>query len=229
MMFNNIAVAQAALQEQFRTSLYHTAKYLCGYDLVNWRTHGAMIEALEAPTTRKLIVMPRGTFKTSIAVVAYPIWLMLRNPNIRIMLDSELWSLSSASLREIKSQLKSERFREVFPDWATSNENQDQIIINKRTRPKKEATITASGIGAGKTGQHYDVIIADDMSSPRNTNTPELAEKTITHYRYYTSILDPGGTLVVIGTRYSELDLIGWILKNEIEHERTLSSEAGTY
>jgi hypothetical protein len=212
--------AQQAIQLKYKSSLYLTAKYLCGYKLINERTHGDMIAALEdQETTRKLIVMPRGTFKTSIGLVAYPIWLMIRNPNIRIILDSELWTLSKNSLREIKSHLKGDAFKAAFPDWKMVLDNQDEMIISTRTVPKKEPTITASGIGAGKTGQHYDYALLDDLNSPRNSHKPELAEQVITHYKYYTSILDPGGTIVVSGTRYSEMDLIGWIMKNEMEQE----------
>lgn len=186
---------------------------------MNERTHGDCIRALEADSLRKLIVMPRGTFKTSLAVVAYAIWQVIRNPNIRILIDSELWTLSRNSLREIKEHIKSERFQLAFPGWKLSLDNQAEMIISSRTTPRKEPTITSSGIGAGKTGSHYDLIIADDLNSPMNSTKPELAEQVVNHYRYYISLLDPGGTIVVIGTRYSELDLIGFILKNEIGDE----------
>lgn len=212
----DVDVLQSALQDQYKKSLYRVAKYLCGYKDINEHTHGGVIRALEESTPRKLIVMPRGTFKTSLAVVAYPIWRMLNNPNIRILLDSELWTLSRNSMREIKSHIKSESFLQIFPDWKFVLDNTAELIINKRTIPKKEPTLACSGIGAGKTGQHFDLIIADDLNSPQNSLKPELAEQVINHYRYYTSILDPGGTIVVIGTRYSEHDLIGFILKNEI-------------
>jgi hypothetical protein len=32
-----------------------------------------------------------------------------------------------------------------------------------------------------------------------------------------TAILDPGGTILVIGTRYAANDCIGYILENEVE------------
>ncbi len=207
----------AAEQLIYKSSLAITARWLCGYRDINQNTHGECIRALESPSIRKLIVMPRGTFKTSLAVVAYPIWKIINNPNIRILIDSELWTLSKNSLREIKAHIKGELFQTVFPGWKLELDNQTEMIISARTVPKKEPTITSSGIGAGKTGSHFDLIVADDLNSPINSLKPELADQVIDHYRYYTSLLDPGGTLVVIGTRYSELDLIGHILKTEIE------------
>lgn len=213
----DLSVVQTALQLTYQQSLYRTARYLCGYSDINERTHGKMIQVLESESKRKLVTMPRGTFKTSLAVVAFIIQQVIRDPNIRILLDSELWTLSRNSLREIKAHLKGETFQCVFPNWRLVLENQDEITINQRTVIRKEPTVTASGIGAGKTGQHYDLIIADDLNSPQNSLKPELAEKVINHYRYYTSILEPGGTIVVIGTRYSEMDLIGHILRTEVE------------
>lgn len=210
-------ITRTALQLQFKSSLYLVAKYLCGYSLVNERTHGAMISALEAPTDRKLIVMPRGTFKTSIAVVAYTVYRLINDPNLRILIDSEIRELSVLSLREVKDHIKSDTFQAVFPGWGFKLDNEAKCILNTRTQPKKEPSIAASGIGAGKTGQHYDIIIADDLNSPLNSFKEETASQVINHYRYYTSILDPGGTIVVSGTRYSELDLIAHLIKTEID------------
>lgn len=209
-----------AIAAECRKSLFVTAKILCGMKEVNMRTHGDMIEALESPSIRKLIVMPRGTFKTSLGSVAYPIWLLINNPNLRIMLDSELYTNSKNRLREIKQHLKSDLFINCFGDWQTSVWNESEIVIKPRTKIVKEASIVCSGIGAGKTGEHYDYICADDLNSAKNSSTPEGCEKVYNHYRLYTSILDPGGTIVVIGTRYSSGDIIQMVIDNELTDEQ---------
>lgn len=209
-----------AAAQGFRSSLYATAKFLLHMNEVNPHTHKEMIHALEDNTPRKLLVMPRGTFKTSLGSVAYPIWLLINNPNIRIMLDSELYTNSKNRLREIKQHIQSELFVKCFGDWRTSVWNESEIVIKPRTRIVKEASLTCSGIGAGKTGEHYDVIIADDLNSAKNSSTSEGCEKVLTHYRLYTSILDPGGIIVVIGTRYSAGDVIQAIVDNELTDEQ---------
>jgi hypothetical protein len=95
------------LKDQFKSSLFLTAKYLCGFNEITLNTHGHMIQNLESDTKRKLIVMPRGTFKSSIGVVAYAIWLLIRNPNERIMIDSEKYANSKNFIRQIKLILES--------------------------------------------------------------------------------------------------------------------------
>lgn len=204
------------LRIKYRSSLYATAKVLLQFKDVNTETHGEIIEKLESSSQRKLICVPRGTLKSTIACVAYPIWRLNRDPNIRILIDSELYTNSSTFLREIKGHLSSSRVTSLFGGYRSRIWNESEVIIKQRTKILKEATITCSGIGATKVGQHYDVIIMDDMNSPNNTANPDQAQKVVTHYRMQTSILEPEGTLIVIGTRYSELDLIGHILSNEL-------------
>lgn len=212
--------AQALLRlesELHKESIMLTARHLLGYSDLTEYTHGQVIESLEAESKRKLIVMPRGTFKSSLCSVTYPIWLLLNNPNLRILLDGELYSNSKNFLREIKQHLLSPRLVELFGPFKNDTcWNEGEIIINQRTKNHKEASITASGLGAEKTGQHYDYVLVDDVNSPENSNTQEKRDRVINHYRYLTSILEPTGTMVIIGTRYHESDLIGWIIKNEL-------------
>lgn len=207
----------------YKDSLYHVAKYLCGYQDVTWKTHGEIIRSLMAPTDRKLICVPRGTFKSSLCNIAYPIWCLINDPNDRILIDSELYSNSTTFLREIKLHLQSEKFISLFGDWTGDLWREDEIWIKPRTSSKKEASITCSGIGAIKVGQHYSKIIGDDYNSNKNSLTPENRKKVIDHFKYNISILDPGGTYVLVGTRYSLDDIIGHVIRNELtEEERKL-------
>lgn len=190
-----------------------------GFDHMTKGTHGDMVRSLEDENNhKKLIVMPRGTFKSSVASVAYPIWRLINNPNLRILIDSEVYSNSKNFLREIRGHLDAnETLKELFGEFRTSNWNESEITIAQRTVIKKEASITCGGIGTIKVGQHYDLIIADDLNSQNNSETVEGRRKVIRHYQMYTGLLDPGGTVCVIGTRYATDDVIGHILSNEVK------------
>lgn len=206
-----------AIGLKYRQSLYLTCKDLLRYEEVTLYTHGSIIEALMAPTKRKLICVPRGCFKSSIGVVGYSIWLLLNSPNLRILIDSEKYENSKNFIREIKGKLEDPRTVSVFGEFKhPTNWSEGSITINQRTKVLKESSITASGIGANKTGQHYDVIIHDDMNSDKNSSTKEGRQKIIDHYKLNISILEPDGVMVVVGTRYSADDVIGHILDNEI-------------
>lgn len=218
-----------AIREQYRASLYKTSKGLLRYRDITKYTHAGTIQALESETKRKLIVLPRGTFKSSICDVAYPIWRLIKNPNERILIDSELFGNSKTFLREIRAHLEDPEITSIFGEFKTETDwTQSSITIAQRTKAYKESSITCGGVGTTKVGQHYSLIIGDDYNSPSNSDSPEGLEKVIRHYRYNQSILDPDGTMVIVGTRYASRDIEGFILEEELglkpEEQKT-----GTY
>lgn len=211
-----IEAYKLAYRSALKESLFQTCKLVCNYKDVTEHTHVPMIRALEAKSLRKLICVPRGTLKSSVGSVAFPIWLLMNNPDLRILIDSEVYGNSITYLREAKGILQSQEFIDVFGNWKSDIWNEGEILIKPRTRNLKEASITCGAIGTIKVGQHYDVIIGDDYSSPKNTASPEQRKKVIDHYQYNQSILEPGGIYALIGTRYHEEDIIGWVMKNEL-------------
>ena len=207
---------QNKCRELYKSDLFMLANLGLGYKDLTIQTHDPIAKLLTGPSKKKLIVVPRGCFKSTLASISYPIWLLINDFNHRILLDSQLYSNSSKFLREIKGHLMSKHMTDMFGEfYSDQNWNESEITIKQRTRVYKESSITCSGIGAQKTSQHYSVIVADDMNSPDNSMTPELREKVINHFRLYISLLEPGGTIVIIGTRYAQGDLIGHILDSE--------------
>ena len=183
---------------------------------INPRTHGGMIRNLQAPTKRKLIVMPRGSLKSSLGVTGYAIWRLINNPNERILIDSEVYENSKNFLREIKAYLLMPNMIELFGDFKGPLWGESELTVAQRTHPYKEASITAGGVDTVKVGQHYSCIVSYYLNSNNNSLTPEQREKVLRHYKLNDAILDPGGVYVIIGTRYAADDVIGNILKNEI-------------
>lgn len=206
-------------------SIYEESLYLfahaLGYTKIDKEIHGPVIQVLESKARRKLIVLPRGCFKSTLGSVIYPIWRHIKNPNRRIIIDSELLTNSAKFLREIEGHLLGSFMTSLWGPLRLRDKtwNSTEIITALRTdHSKKEASFTVSGVGSQRTGNHFDLAILDDVSTRGNTQTPEIREKVINHYRYYTSLLDPEDSeLVVIGTRYHSEDLIGWIIENELE------------
>ena len=98
------------LKDKYRSDLLSFSQMICGYSQVNWPTHGNIIELLENPHKRKLIVTPRGSFKSSLCVVSYALWLLINNPNLRILITSEVYTNSKNFIREIKG---------AYRDWET--------------------------------------------------------------------------------------------------------------
>ncbi len=208
------------LKAECLENFFFFAKDFLGYKDLEWGVHGQFVNVFESGAPRKLVVMPRGTFKSTLGSVAYPIWRLLRNPDLTILLDSELYSNSKNFIREIKGHLQSERMTRLFGNQVGDKWDEGEIILKTRKANIKEASITAGGLGTVKVGQHFGLIIADDMNSPANSETPEKCQKIIDHMRYSLNILNPGGEYLIIGTRYAERDLIGFCLKEILAEDQ---------
>lgn len=208
------------LRDSYKKSLFATAKYLLEMKDISKTSHDEMIKILESKEQRRIIVAPRGSLKSSIGVVAYSIWCLLRNPNERILIDSAVYTNSKNFIREIKAHLESDKLTRLFGQFRTdTNWTEGSITICQRTHPYKESSITAGGLGATKVSQHYSTIIMDDISADKNSATIELRKKVIDHYKMNVALLEPDGVLTVIGTRYAADDIFGHIFTNEIGME----------
>lgn len=206
-------VVREALREIGEKDLFFFTKHLLGYRDMLWRTHREPVLVLESDAVRKLVIMPRGTFKSTLVSVAYPLWCLARNPNRTILLDSEVFTNSKNFLREIRTHMSAnKRINCVWGPWTGPIDNEGEVTIGQRTANRKEASITVGGIETVKVGQHYDMIIGDDYNSPKNSDTPEKCRKVIDHVRYNLNILNPGGEYCFAMTRYAELDIAGWAL-----------------
>ena len=142
----------------------------------------------------------------------------MHDPNLRVLVSSETFGQSKTFLTAIKDHIeKNEVFRAIFGDQKGDDAvwRQEEITITKRTKVAREPSIGVSGVGQTRVGMHYDIIILDDIVSNNNINTPEQILKTINHYKLLLSILEPGGILIIIGTRYSFADLYGHLIDNE--------------
>lgn len=181
------------------------------------RPHRELVEFVENPEgkRKKLILMPRGSFKSSVVTVGRTIHKLIKNPNLRILIAGETQKNATKFVKEIKSQFESnEKLRALFGDFVSKDNTwrDNEFIISKRSIVKKESTIMAASLEKqSTTSQHYDMIVLDDPCSQNNVNTPEQIQKTIDYYRLLLSVLEPDGEIIIIGTRYSPLDLYGWV------------------
>lgn len=244
-------VLRAAWAYEDVTNLYHFSKYTLDLgrtfreagrvDKLNPKPHADLCDFItntgkyagRLKNNWKLILLPRGTLKTSVASVAYPLWCLLRSPNTRILLDSETYAKSVDTLRAIKGLITTnQRLRLAHGElnepisseaisFAKANRglpwNEDSIIIGSRTDfAQRSPSISVGGVDIVKVGMHYDIVIGDDYHSEKNITSREQIEKVIKHIQLMTSILDPGASFIIIGTRWDDKDAYGWIIE-EIE------------
>ena len=247
-MSNNSKLEMAAkklgiLKQRSFNDLYFFSKYVCGHSLLEEKPHREITDQLtkdpdiiewfgktreeraRGPLVKKLLMVPRGCFKSTIASVAFPLWAAWHNQDLRIMIDSESMGTSKKFLAEQQGIIELPLFKTIVsddkgdfvlqPDTDRAGGWTEKTIIWKnRTIPAKEASIFCAGADTATTGLHPDIIIMDDMVSERNVTTKEQIEKVKQHYKLAFSLLEPGGLLIIIGTRYHMNDLYNDVLQD---------------
>ncbi len=205
------------LQERCKTDLKFLVTKIMGMPRWNEGLHGDAVRVIEGPGDRKLLLLPRGHQKSTIFSVAWVIQQILKNPNVRIKIISATWPLAKDLLFEIKGVLQYSALPEIFGPFLKGNcrWTTDCIDVAQRTKWLKDPTISTGGIDTGKTGGHCDILIFDDLVVKENIQTPDAVRKVIDGYQACLPLLDPGGKLLLIGTRYVQSDLYGYIIENE--------------
>lgn len=237
-----------------KTDLYYLAKNILGYSKMEPHVHQELCdyttsvlpnppapsrdyEGFDPRKNLLLLLEPRGIFKTSVVTIAFTLQMFLNDGNARILLDSETFGKSKAFLREIQDHLmNNQKYREVFKAihgvYPYTKKSQmklwtdSQIILPCRNQPKKEPSISCAGIDVTQNGMHYDLIICDDLHSEKNVTNREQIQQVIDHYRLAFSLLDPGKPMIMIGTRWHELDLYQYIMDYEMEDFNVLVRSA---
>src|ERR1035437_1085291 len=237
-----------------RWDLYYLAKHILHYDLMEEEVHGDLCKYVESlyeahppewtpppettgmgvedqfreHNTNLLLLMPRGTFKSSVVTIGFALQAVLHDPNVRILIDSETFSKAKAFLTEIKGHLEgNEEYRAIFkavhgmyPNEGRKKEllwTDSQINLACRTKQKKEPTLSCAGIDVTKNGMHYDLIICDDLHSEKNVTNKDQIDQVVEHWKLSYSLLDPGKPMIIIGTRWDYNDLYQHILDTERE------------
>jgi hypothetical protein len=105
----------------------------------------------------------------------------------------------------------------------------EEIIVSKRTRKNlKEPTVRCASTEKVQVGPHYDLIIADDLVSKENVETPEQIQKVKDHFKLLFSLLEPEGELIVVGTRWHFEDLYSMIIEDYPDFsKRIINAENG--
>jgi predicted phage terminase large subunit-like protein len=168
----------------------------------------------------KMLQACRGSWKSSICCADYGTWRIAREffltgeSNLRILVASESLKLAERNLRWQKIIMEwRPRFIELFGDHRPK-EKGGYLWGNKgltsrfRIDPRLiENTITPFGLESASSGFHYDLIICDDLQAERTTTTKDQIEKCYDYYRLLHSILDPHGEMIILCTRWHELDV----------------------
>lgn len=237
-----IALGPAAQELEKRASLsdpFFLAKYICGRhwlkgeaagkrnlwgpwhaDLMQWLWN-LWITRYERPyKTFAVVCWPRRTMKSTVCTGPFPIEVLLHAPDTRILFDSQDETSSFGFLQPVKQVFEDKLFQEIHGDLrARGNWNQDSITI-KRDAILPQASIMLGSAESSPTGQHWELIIADDLQTEKNVKEPDQRKKIIDRVKMYDNLLDQSGMAVIIGTRWDSNDLMNFLEMSGAEDAR---------
>ena len=182
--------------------------------------HQFLIERLEAvergEIKRLMVFMPPGSAKSTFASILFPTWYLGRNPGHNVIGGSHTSDLAENFGRKTRNIVDSGAYRQIF-GWGLSPDSKSV----KRWEPECGGEYYASGVGGSVTGRRADLIIIDDPVKGReDADSLRIRDKT---WDWYTNDLrtrlKPGGSIIIIQTRWHEDDLSGRILPEGYEGE----------
>jgi hypothetical protein len=146
-----------------------------------------------------------------------------RDPrNLRIAIAGESQEVANKDLKDIKDRsVNSDLFRWLFPELVPEDTNKvkwsESEILLPRTLSFDESSISCMGVGAKRTGFHYDIIVYDDIIGLESSKSPAVMEEALNWMQFAPGLLnDPEtGEELIAGTRWKDgtADVYGWLMK----------------
>lgn len=217
---SQIAEVSESAAERGKRDLYFLAKCVLGrvYPDLTEKTHKPICDFfvqknpnkkffLQDLIKNRLLIDPRGHFKTSIDICDCIQW-MLCFPNVTILLASGAEELAKRMVGEMKEHfLSNGDFRSLYPDFVPPEGVSEfgtsgEFRLPNRTQIRREPTISISTIKSVKAGSHFDIRKGDDVVNEINSATKELNDDTARRWSHTKPLLNPGGYTDLIGTFY---------------------------
>lgn len=194
-----------------------------------WATPGEMAKALDRTTVqtpalqlidehlvkvaageceRLIISMPPQEGKSERASRRFPLWMLHRNPNLRIAIVSYGHDVARRWGRRIRDDLRAHP--ELGLQLAQSSQRQDEFELLGY-----DGGIVCVGVEGGLTSRPVDLLIIDDPYKDAKQADSKAWKATVEDFWREVALprLAPGAPVVIIQTRWREDDLAGWLAK----------------
>lgn len=204
----------------FQNNWHHEEWYLIlQNDLVQDKVSGELRPPKSKDETNNQIVIeaPRSHAKSTCFASNYPLWEIVRNRDVRVVIVSKTYSQAQAFLREITGHIeKNETFiarygnlKPQIPETWTDS----AIIVERPNYQLKDPTVSAVGAGGSILSKRADIIICDDLLNEENTRTADQREKMFEWFmNVLLPVLEPNGRIIVDGTIWHEEDLLEYLM-----------------
>jgi len=188
------------------------------------RHHALMAKKFEEIANGKLrrliINMPPRHTKSEFASYLLPAWYLGQFPNRKIIQCSNTAELAVGFGRKVRNLVDGETYAKIFPNVALRTDSK----AAGRWATNANGDYFAIGVGGTVTGKGADLLIIDDPHSEQEAalaaSDPSVYDKV---HEWFTSgprqRLQPGGSIVIVMTRWGKRDLTGRVLQSMVERD----------
>jgi predicted phage terminase large subunit-like protein len=166
-------------------------------------------KAIVAGKGRIIITLPPRHGKSELISNWLPTWFLYNWPDRKIILASYAMDFAASWGAKVKSNLTEN------PLIQTSLS--EDVQAKRRFKTLDGGQMISAGIGGPITGEGANLFIIDDPIKTWQDAMSDLIRER--HKDWYKSVartrLEPGGSIVVMHTRWHEDDLIGWLTSNK--------------
>lgn len=158
---------------------------------------------------RLMIFMPPGSAKSTYGSVVVPSYAMGKKPGYRVIAASYGDDLARKMGRRTRSVVRQRAFQSLFGTTLSK----DVSAANEWTL-ENGSEYMSGGILSGITGNRANLVVIDDpIKGRRDADSEAVRKSTLDAYEddLKTRLL-PGGSIILIQTRWNEGDLAGCIL-----------------
>ena len=189
---------------------------------ISGRHHTIMADAFErvakGEIKRLIINMPPRHTKSEFASYLLPAWFLGKFPHKKVIQTSHTAELAVGFGRKVRNLVDSDVYNSIFPSLSLQADSK----AAGRWNTSKGGDYFAIGVGGAVTGKGADLLIIDDPHSEQEAALAQINSEIYDKaYEWYTSgprqRLQPGGSIVVVMTRWSQKDLTGQVLKSSAQ------------
>ena len=182
------------------------------------KIYAEKLQAVADGKIKRLIInMPPRHTKSEFASYLFPTWLMGRDPTKKIIQATHTAELAVGFGRKVKNLIDSEDFRDIFPNVKLAVDAK----ASGRWSTNDGGEYYAVGVGGALAGRGADLAIIDDPVSEQDALSSTALDGI---YEWYTSgprqRLQPGGSIIIVMTRWSIRDLTAKVLSKQSEKGR---------
>ena len=187
---------------------------------ISGRHHAIMAQKFEdiasGKIKRLIINMPPRHTKSEFASYLLPAWYLGRFPGKKIIQSSNTAELAVGFGRKVRNLVDGPNYAKIFPNVSLRHDSK----AAGRWSTNMNGEYFAIGVGGTVTGKGADLLIIDDPHSEQEAalaaSDPGIYDKV---YEWYSSgprqRLQPGGSIVIVMTRWGKRDLTGQVIKAE--------------